>query len=538
MKLRPYQQESIDAVNAHLRDRDDNPCIVLPTGAGKSLVIAKLAQQWIAKCPDFRIFILAHRKELVSQNSEELQGIAPELSIGVFAASLKRRETLHSVTFAAIQSVSKRASDFPPQDVIIVDEADMIPVRGDGTYRTFINAMKDRNPNLRVIGLTATPYRLGTGQVCHRDHILNKVCYEANIGDLIRDGYLSSIRTIEGDHSTLNLDKVKKTGSEFNLKDLAMRVDKADVVSQAVKDMVFHIRREQCKSVAVFGIDVEHCNHVKTELRKYGIDAPCVFGSTKIKERDRLTEEFKSGRIQYLISVDTLNVGFNAKCVDCVVMLRPTLSKRVWVQSVGRGLRLHPNKTNGCLILDYGDNVMRHGPIDLPDDTAIKLATCGECSNVFSRAVKCCPSCGWEIPPQQREMFAEADEKERKMHEAKANAGMLLNKPRMLDVNAVTLRLHRKAGKADSVRVEMHCGLTLVKHWLTLDHGGYGSSKARKWLHDCGLPAFDSVAEMLEKCEGADVAKLLKRVLVRYESKYLKVSAFETHKNGEPFLFS
>ena len=531
MKLRPYQSESIFAVNAALRERDDNPCIVLPTGSGKSLVMASLISQWAKSCPDFRVMVLAHRKELVSQNAEELIGIDSSLSVGVYAASLKRRDTLHRVTFSAIQSVAKKANDFPVQDVLIIDEADMIPVKGEGTYRHFISAMKARNPSLRVIGLTATPYRMGTGPVCHRDHILNHVCYESNIGDLIRDGYLSPIRTVEGDHSSLDLSNVKKSRNDFNLKDLAMHVDKADVVAQAVKDMVQIVRRENRKSVAVFGIDIEHCQHIQKELKRYGIDAPCVFGSTKQKERDDLTEKFKQQKIQYLISVDTLNVGFNAKCVDVVAMLRPTLSKRVWVQSVGRGLRLFPTKKD-CLVLDYGDNVMRHGPIDLPEDSEVKLATCGNCANVFSRAVKCCPSCGWEIPPVQREMFAADAERERKMHDAKAAAGMLLNKPRWLDVSAVTLRLHRKAGKADSVRVEYHCGLTLVKEWLTLDHEGYGSSKARKWLSDRGLPVYTSVAEMLEKCEGAMIAAVVSKLLVRYEGKYLRIAAWDINTPG------
>jgi len=524
LTLRDYQREAIDAMNAHLKARDDNPCIVLPTGSGKSLVMAKTLHEWFAICPSMRVMVLAHRKELVEQNAQELEGIDPTLSVGVFAASLKRRETLCNVTFAAIQSVYNKAADFPPQDVLLIDEADMIPVKGEGTYRKLIAGMKERNPSLRIVGLTATPYRMGSGPICHKDHILNHVCYEANIGDLIRKGFLSEIRTVEGEHSDLDLDKVKKSRGEFNLKDLALCVDKADVVAQAVRDMVQAVRRENRKSVAVFGIDIEHCEHIQKELRRYGVDAPCVFGSTKQKERDRLVEEFKQGRIQYLISVDTLNVGFNAKCVDCVAMLRPTLSKRIWVQSIGRGLRLHPGKTF-CLVLDYGDNIMRHGPIDLDDSGVIKLATCGKCENVFSRAVKCCPSCGWEIPPVQREMFAAEAEREKKMHEAKAHAGMLLNKPRWMDVSAVTLRLHRKAGKADSVRIEFHCGLTLVKHWLTLDHDGYGASQARKWLTDRGLPVYDSVADMLERCDGPQVCAVVKKLLVRYEGKYLRIAA-------------
>lgn len=531
LKPRPYQRDSIDALNNALRTSEDNPCIVLPTGAGKSLVMAITLQEWFAKVPTMRVMVLAHRKELVEQNAAELQGIAPDLSVGVYAASLKRRDTLHNITFASIDSVAKRAADFPPQHVLMIDEAHRIPVRGEGKYRKFIDSMIERNSSMRVVGLTATPYRMSSGPICHRDHILNHVCYEANTGDLIRDGFLSRLRTCEGDHAKLDLKGVKKTAGEYNLKDLALRVDQAEVVAEAVKHMVTTVRREQRKSVIVFCIDIEHCKHVAGELRQYGIDAPYILGSTKIKDRERLVEEFKDGRFQFLLSVNCFFEGFNAQRVDCVAMLRPTQSKGLWVQAVGRGLRLFGGKTD-CLVLDYGDNIMRHGPIDMPEDAEVKIATCGECANVFSRAIRSCPSCGWEIPPVQRELFAAEEERERKMHSAKAASGMLINKPRWIDVTAVTLRLHRKAGKADSVRVEYHCGITLVKEWLLLDHGNYGSAKAQKWLIDRGLPVYDSTAEMMEKCDGAMITAVVSKLLVRYEGKYLKIAAYDINTPG------
>ena len=537
LKPRPYQGESIDAVNAALRELpDSNPAIVLPTGAGKSLVMALLISEWFAACPSLRVMVLAHRKELVEQNALELQGIDPTLSVGVYAASLKRRDTRHSVTFASIDSVAKRVDDFPPQDVLLIDEAHRIPVKGEGKYRKFIDAMKARNSDMRVVGLTATPYRMGVGNICHADHILNHVCYEANVGDLIRNEYLSKLRTIEGEHTALDLAGVKKTAGEFNLKDLALRVDRDDVVAQAVKHMVGAVRSEGRKSIIVFCIDIAHCEHVARELVKYGISAPHIVGKTPMKIREKLVDDFKEGRIQWLLSVDCFFEGFNAKRVDCVAMLRPTQSKGLWVQAVGRGLRLFPGKAD-CLVLDYGDNIMRHGPIDLDDSGDIKLATCGKCENVFSRAVKCCPCCGWIIPPIQREMFEREEEAERKMHEAKAAAGMLLNEPRWMTVSAVTLRLHRKAGKPDSVRVEYHCGLTLIKEWLLLDHGGYGSTKARKWLSDRGLPHYESSQDMVDNCSTTLIADKTPRLLIRYAGKYLEIASHEIKVGNNLVLF-
>ena len=184
------------------------------------------------------------------------------------------------------------------------------------------------------------------------------------------------------------------------------------------------------------------------------------------------------------------------------------------------------------MILDYGDNIARHGPIDLPDDTEVKLTTCSYCSNVFSRAVICCPSCGWVIPPKQREQWAEQEERERTMHEAKAKAGALLNEPRWLTVDGVSTRLHRKAGKPDSVRVEYFCGLTIVKEWLLLDHGSYGSTKARKWLLDRGLTPYESTADMLEANIASDIKAATNRLMVRYSGKYLEIAAHEIRAPG------
>jgi DNA repair protein RadD len=291
--------------------------------------------------------------------------------------------------------------------------------------------------------------------------------------------------------------------------------------------MVRCVRDTNRKSVIVFCIDIEHCEHVAQELRKYGVDAGIVTGSTTWKERERLVEDFKDGKIHYLLSVNVFFEGFNAKAVDCVAMLRPTQSKGLWVQAVGRGLRLHPQK-DYCLVLDYGDNITRHGPIDLDDDTDVKTTTCEACGNVFSRAVKACPSCGWIIPPVKREAWESAEKAERKMHEAKAARGMLLNEPKWMDVDGVTLRLHRKAGKPDSVRIEYHCGLTLVKEWLLLEYEGYGSTKARKWLSERGLPMYESAAEMLESPHAKKYLQhVTKRLMVRFEGKYLKIAATE-----------
>ena len=524
MKPRPYQSGAIEALEHHLKTKKTSPCVVLPTGAGKSFVMALAIDRWAKAYPALKVLILAHRSELVEQNSLELAGLAPHLDIGVYAASLKRRETTRKITFAAIDSVANKADAFGRVDMIMVDEAHRIPASGEGRYRKFIDAVKGNNPNMRLVGLTATPYRLGVGSICHRDHLLNEVCYEANVADLIRDGYLSELRTVRGE-SELNLEGVKKSAGEYNLKDLALRVDVDNVVKSAVRHMVQAVKGTKRKSVIVFCINVEHVKHVQAELVRYGIAAPYVVGETSNAERARLIEEFRAGKHQFLLSVNVFTEGFNVKQVDCVAMLRPTQSKGLWIQAVGRGLRTHPDK-DYCLILDYGNNINQHGPIDLSDEEDIRLTTCHVCGNEYSRAVRVCPSCKAPMEKKTVEFVERLEAAERQMHEAKASDGYLLSAERWLKVDGVLARRHKKAGKPDSLRLEYQCGLTIVKEWFALDSNGYPAEMAHIELAKRGWPAA-SVEDFLDSYPAAMLTASTHSILVGYKGKYMVVKEFK-----------
>ncbi len=173
MQLRPYQTEAVEAVHSYVCSQPGNPCVVLPTGSGKSVTMAGTIQKWHAEAPWVRGSILAHRKELVEQNADKLRAVYPQANIGMFAAGLGKRDWEAQILFASIDSIFKKAGEFPPFDFLFVDEAHRIPPSGEGKYRTFINECRRFNPNLRVVGWTATPFRMGCGPVCHKDHILN-----------------------------------------------------------------------------------------------------------------------------------------------------------------------------------------------------------------------------------------------------------------------------------------------------------------------------------------------------------------------------
>lgn len=477
---RKYQAEAIDSLNSHLCQKTNNPCVVLPTGSGKSAVMAWWMSEWKAKFPEFRCINLAHRKELVIQNATELLEMWPTANIGINSAGLGRRDMNNDIIFASIDSVYSKWGHFPKFHAIIIDEAHRIPPAGEGKYRTFIKGCQSINPKIRTIGFTATPYRLGCGNICHADHILNEICYEANVGDLIDQGYLCRLRSKIGDIQPDLSDVTRNGKGDYTLKSLIKAVDHDKIISEAVNHTVRTIKEYKRQSVVFFCVDVSHAEKVSLELRKYNILAPVVHAGTPAKQRDKIANDFKAGKLHAIVNVNVYTEGFNAKCIDCVVLYRPTLSIALYLQMVGRGLRLFQGK-DFCLILDYAHCIEEHGPIDIPIGSEVAVIECGECGDVFSRAVRICPNCGWNIPKQVIEQI-EKTEREKKMHETKASQLSILSaEPETVKVSSVSVYRHVKAGGIDSVRVEYRCGLKVYREWICLDHGGWAEIKARQW---------------------------------------------------------
>jgi DNA repair protein RadD len=256
--------------------------------------------------------------------------------------------------------------------------------------------------------------------------------------------------------------------------------NKGDIVARAVREAVEIICAERRCHIVFFCVDVAHCHAVSAELAKYGILAPAVTGKTKAEERTKIGEDFKHGRIHAICNVNVYTEGFNATCVDCIVLLRPTLSPGLFSQMVGRGLRLHENKRD-CLVLDFAGCIDEHGPIDLLGGRPTVMAVCGQCRESFSRAIKKCPQCGWVIPKIEMEQM-EAVESERRMHGEKVSTKSILSSaPSIHTVNSVHVSRHKKDGKPDSLLVRYVCGLEVFREWICLDHEGYAGTSGQTW---------------------------------------------------------
>ncbi len=492
--LRDYQREAVDSVIAWWsRGHGAHPLVVAPTGSGKSLMIAALCRDAIAIDPDVRIVILAHRKELVGQNADELQTEAPDLPVGVYSAGLGRREIGQPITFAGVQSIARRAKDIGPVDIVIIDEAHMIPRRSATRYGQFLSAVEEINPLAKRVGFTATPYRLDSGRLDEgEDAIFDGICYDIGVQMLVDRGFLAPVVS-KGGVRNIDLTGVRRRAGEFVSSDMSRAA--LDITAEIVEETVRLGQGRQ--GWMVFAASVEHAERMLDLIRAEGVRAELVTGATPRGERDAIIAQFKARSIRCLVNVDVLTTGFNAPHVDLVVLARATESAALYVQIVGRGMRVAPGKTD-CLLLDYGGNVLRHGPIDAvrqkdrgEGDGQAPAKQCPSCDGLLHAGLRVCPYCGHEFPPPDVERGLGG-----------AYDGAVLSaqrRPRDLKVRRVTQSRHEKPGKPPSVRVEYWCGLEVHREWVCPEHQGYARHKYVRWCRQLGIEPADTVEEHIEQ---------------------------------------
>ena len=496
LSLRPYQQAAIGAIYAYFEDHKGNPLIVIPTAGGKSLVLAAFSEGVLKVWPDQRILIVTHVRELIAQNHAEMIGLWPEAPAGIYSAGLGRREADARILFAGIQSVHRRAMEIGHCDLVLIDEAHLIPVASATMYRRFLGELTAINPKLKVIGFTATPYRLNSGLLHEGDGALfTDIAYEVSVRDLIDGGYLCPLVSKQP-KTKLNITGVRTRGGEFIASELQAAVDQEVITRAAVSEIITY--GEDRKSWLAFCSGVDHARHVAEEFRRHGISCETIFGHTQKDERDGIIAAFKRQEIRALASMGVLTTGFNAPAVDLIAMLRPTKSAGLYVQMAGRGTRLAQGKQN-CLVLDFAGNVSRHGPIDLVrpkrpgegGDGVAPTKVCPECDSIVPLAASECPDCGFVFPARQVKIAPTA-----------ATLPVLSPKhPPWLAVTDVMYVRHEKAGGLPSLRVTYRCGLTAYSEWVCFEHSGYARRKAEEWwqLRAPGTPFPFSVAEALAR---------------------------------------
>ena len=552
--LRPYQQEAVDAVYKFLREKDTNPCVVIPTAGGKSLCLAQVAKDAVTRW-NGRVMILAHVKELVEQNAAKIRAICPELKVGVYSAGLGFRDTEESVIVAGIQSVFNKMRKFKPFDIVMVDEVHMVPPDGEGRYRTFLKAAQEANPNVRLIGWTATPYRTQGGYICKPENLFNEICYEVGVKDLIDQGYISKISS-KGGRIRPDLSRLHVRAGEFVQEDVEEAMGDEQIVRSAAFEIVQ--RTADRKTCLVFCTSIEHCERVAKLISNFsGEECAIVTGDTPAEKRAEIIARLRGEKVvvdlfgntmpplRYCCNVAVMTTGTDIPGIDTVALLRPTMSPGLLVQMVGRGFRLSPQtgKTE-CLVLDYGRNIERFGPIDMIDVSNCEMATeekplvkdCPECQEQVRIALRVCPNCGHYFPPK---------EIERKGHEDHAaDVSVVSGEVRVTDyeVEHTEARVWEKRGAAPgaprTVRVEYYVDMIhSFSEWLCPEHDGYARRKFEKWWREHAAPGtpLPQTAEEVTEHFFAGAVRPVKKITVRSETgkRYPEILGYELGEIGE-----
>ena len=353
--LRPYQKEAVEATLKHFRRSRSPALIVLPTGAGKSLVIAELAR--IAKG---RVLVLAHVKELVEQNHDKFRAFG--LEAGIYSAGLEQKDSQNKVIFGSIQSVARADDDFFRDfSLLVIDECHRVSEEGDTQYAQVINKLYSASPQICVLGLTATPYRLDTGWIYQFNHrgflrtqeqrFFKKCLYELPLQRMIADGYLTPPVQIDApvaayDFSSLRLETGRHS---FNQGELEAILKDQSRITPVIVQNIIELSRDR-RGVLIFTSSVRHAGEIMNLLPPDC--SALVIGETPGPDRDEVTRGFRERKIKFLVNVSVLTTGFDAPHVDVIAILRPTESIGLYQQIVGRGLRLFERKAD-CLVLDY-----------------------------------------------------------------------------------------------------------------------------------------------------------------------------------------
>jgi DNA repair protein RadD len=476
--LRDYQQRAIDQLYAWFEGGGKgNPCLVLPTGSGKSHIVAALCKDAIQNWPETRVLMLTHVKELIEQNAQKMRQQWRGAPLGIYSASIGRKDLGEPITFAGIQSVRNKAHDLGHVDLVIIDECHLVNHKDEGGYRTLLGNLKAINPALRVVGLTATPYRLGHGLITDKPALFDALIEPVSIEELIFKNHLSTLRS-KLTKTKLDVSGVKKRGGEFIEAELQAAVDTKDKNEKVVHEIITLAGNR--KAWLIFCTGVRHAHHIAAILQQSGIAADCVTGETPKKQREKILSDFKAGTLRAITNANVLTTGFDYPDIDLIAMLRPTMSPSLYVQMAGRGMRIKSH-TDHCMVLDFAGVVMSHGPItsvqtpkkagDGNGEAPVKV--CENCQELVHISALTCPSCGHPFP--------EPVKKNLKLH----NDDIMGIEGKDLEVSSWNWRVHTSKASGKMMLACTYYGDLSdrpITEYLPVLHDGYAGQKSMQQL--------------------------------------------------------
>lgn len=487
ISLRTYQQEAVDSIWRYFQEKAGNPVVAMPTGTGKSVVIAGFLESIYRQYPMQKVLVLTHVKELIAQNFDKLIKLWPTAPAGIFSSGLRRKDVHDRIVFAGIASIAKNAELFGCVHLVIIDEAHLVSPSEETMYRRFLAALQATNPYLKVIGLTATPWRLGQGKITE-DGIFTDVCFDITsmgaFNRLILEGYLAPLIPRKTE-LLLDITGVHKVGGEFKANELQFAVDK-DAITYAALSETMQLGADR-EHWLIFASGIEHCNNIEAMLSTFGVSCAAVHSKMPEAQRDKNIEDFLTGKIRAIISNGVLTTGFDSPWIDMIVMLRPTSSTVLWVQMLGRGTRPYDGKNN-CLVLDFAGNTARLGPINDPVIPRKKGDKVGEAP---IRICECCQMynhasarfCGGQPFPTSEGCgnpftFTTKLKQNASTHELIKSDIPIVEE---FFVDTITYSIHHKVGKPPSLKVTYFCNLRRFSEYIHFELPGWGERKSKEW---------------------------------------------------------
>lgn len=480
-----YQEEAILAIyNYFANGGKGNPIVALPTASGKSIIPAIFIERVMRQWPSQRFLLMSHVKELIAQNAEKLLNVWAEAPLGIHSAGLKSRDTAHPIVFGGVQSMIKNANIFGWRDLIFIDECHLVSDNDSSMYLSFIALMRLINPQVRVIGLSATPYRMGMGMLTEGG-LFTDIVYDMTdingFNKLLSEGYLSPLIPIRT-RTELDVSEVGVQKGEFVATQLQGAVDKAEVTYKALQELVHYGKNR--RSWLIFSSGVNHAEHIAEQLSAFGIECAPVHSKRPDDYNDAAIAAFKNYELQAIVCYSKLTTGFDHPGVDIIADFRPTLSIPLHVQKYGRGMRIAEGKEN-CLCLDFARNVPRLGCVNDPiipnkkgnksGEIPVKLCeSCGaynhisariccQCSEVFSFAVKIVSKSGTD------ELIKSA---------ATEPTPIIETFPVL---NTIYLKNEGKFGKPSTIKVVYFTATGKYNEFVCLEHNGMAGKMARDW---------------------------------------------------------
>jgi len=540
-KPRPFQIEAVDnTVKVLLEQPGANPVIAMPTGTGKGLVINWTMKALKDMVPSARFINVAHVKELLVQNSTEMQRIWADAPFGIYAAGLHTKDASQDITYASIQSAVKNLPAFGKQSGLFIDEAHLLSPGEETNYQKLIRALRERNPNMFVAGYSATPWRMKHGLLTE-GNIFNTVAFDNTSKEkftaLIDEGYLCPLIP-KATSFTFDVSQVRILAGEFNRSDIERVVNRDELTLAALQESLQCASRR--KHWLVYCSSIDHIEATHRMLTALGENAVYCHSRMGEKNRDLAIATFKAGGARMIVSDGILTTGFNAPFVDCIVMLRPTASPGLHVQIAGRGTRANyatgdhfdldtiegrldaiaSSEKQNCLFLDFAGNTDRLGPINDPRIPLLKIK--GGPGNV---PVKICPVCGTYVHAAKR--FCDGinwdDTKcnhefefDTKLEQTASTTEIIARDAPLLDwfkVTSVEYETHRSRINPNAppmMRVKYYSGIRRFTEIVCIEHQTKAGNLARKWwLKRLRLLGLDNVLPPPTTAHGMTYVDLL-----------------------------